>query len=475
MTGTKPASRTGAGVGFKPLATQTARHARAALNRNESRKRSGSLVIKLLFLVFLVPTELSINLGSVNIPVYRLFLLLMITPAFIRIVKGVNGGFTLIDFFVFSYSLWCVSALLHASGLENWQACGTIVIETLSPYLIARAYMTCEADWASFVRFYFMLILFLLPFALIETFGKFNIFKEFATGGHFAGTEPRFGLNRAYGPFEHPIHFGIFCAAIIGMIVAQSSRLFAKAWRMVVIAVAVFCSLSSAALLLFVVQIILTAWHVAARKLSHHWRILAAGVAILYVAIDLVSNRGAFHVLVSYATLNTQSAYVRFLIWNYGVASVMNFPIFGIGLGEWERPRWMGASIDNFWLLTAVRYGLPALFFLVLAQVVLFKRLASAALGVDLARCRRGWGISITALIFAGATVHYWNALYCLFMFFLGASSWMMQDADASAGAVDRGEGEGSVRRDTRGEFSRSGRPSRKQDSTIAGSLQRRR
>ena len=44
-------------------------------------------------------------------------------------------------------------------------------------------------------------------------------------------------------------------------------------------------------------------------------------------------------------------------------------PVFGIGLNDWTRPWWRAkmASFDNFWLLQAMRFGLPTLIFLALA------------------------------------------------------------------------------------------------------------
>jgi hypothetical protein len=39
---------------------------------------------------------------------------------------------------------------------------------------------------------------------------------------------------------------------------------------------------------------------------------------------------------------------------------------------------------------------------------------------------RAGWLIAIVALIIAGLSVHFWNAIYCLIMFLQGSGVWLL-------------------------------------------------
>ena len=114
----------------------------------------------------------------------------------------------------------------------------------------------------------------------------------------------------------------------------------------------------------------LIGWEVLTRGIRARWRLLSLGCVLAYFSIDLLSNRTPFHVIVTYLTFNVQTGYNRILIWQYGSAEVLRHPIFGIGLGDWERPAWMSSSMDNFWLVIAVRYGLPA-FILICRAVIL--------------------------------------------------------------------------------------------------------
>ena len=144
-----------------------------------------------------------------------------------------------------------------------------------------------------------------------------------------------------------------------------------------------FTSLSSGPLLSAVLQFGMISWGWITRNA---WWVLVGLVVLGYVAIDLVSNRSPVQVLISYLTFNPANAYWRLHIWNFGSAEVLRHPLFGIGLSDWTRPGWMStASVDNFWLNTAMRYGFPA--FLLLAAGI-----AANLVGILRPRCRRRCG-----------------------------------------------------------------------------------
>jgi hypothetical protein len=111
----------------------------------------------------------------------------------------------------------------------------------------------------------------------------------------------------------------------------------------------------------------------------------------------------------------------------------MRNPLFGTGFGDWQRATWMSDSIDNFWLLVAVRYGLPA--FICLAAAMLLVMRALGRIDIDdayVSRCRSGLLVSLAGLVFAACTVHYWNAIYCWLLFLLGSGMWMLHSPGAA-------------------------------------------
>lgn len=148
--------------------------------------------------------------------------------------------------------------------------------------------------------------------------------------------------------------------------------------------------------------------------------------AAIYLWIDLMSNRSPFHVFVTYLTFSTQSAYNRINIWNYGTAEVARHPWFGIGLGDWIRAPWMSDSMDNFWLLIAVRYGLPSLGFLLALMLGMIWVIAQRKnLPQEWWNARHAWAFTLFGITVAAGTVHLWNALFVLFLFLIGSGMWL--------------------------------------------------
>ena len=111
---------------------------------------------------------------------------------------------------------------------------------------------------------------------------------------------------------------------------------------------------------------------------------------------------------------------------SFGIALL----VFGIGFGDWLRPTWMSDSMDNFWLLTAVRYGLPALLFLAAAIIVLALRQVRAnANDAEVNRHRMAWLAITIGIAVSGITVHLWNAVFAYFFFLIGSGAWMAYPA----------------------------------------------
>ena len=163
----------------------------------------------------------------------------------------------------------------------------------------------------------------------------------------------------------------------------------------------------------------------------------------------MFSNRTPFHVFITYLTFNSESSYNRILIWDYGTAEVMRNPLFGIGYGEFDRPWWMHASVDNFWLLIAMRHGLPAFFLFVAAILLIMYKIGRQRIDdPEIAACRAGLLISLGGLIIAGTTVHFWTQLYTFFMFLVGSGVWML-DSKRSGGLASPhvgGDGKSELR-----------------------------
>ncbi|WP_157063813.1 O-antigen ligase [Phaeobacter sp. 11ANDIMAR09] len=276
-----------------------------------------------------------------------------------------------------------------------------------------------------------------LFFTIPEALTGIHILHD-SISGAFGGArapfiEPRMGIERTFGPFDHPILYGVFCASAFSLayfVVAErrfsNLRGMAKVFG---VGLATFMSASGGPYLVLMMQGFVALWERAFSRVQGRWAALFSLMALAYIAIDLFSTKTPFHVFVNNFTFSKQSAYNRILLFEYGTAEVARHPVFGIGLGDWERPAWMSDSMDNFWLVTAVRYGLPAFFLLVAMLLGLIWAAGQRkSLPTEWRRARHAWAFTLFGISVAAATVHLWNALFVLFFFLIGAGAWL-QDA----------------------------------------------
>ena len=182
------------------------------------------------------------------------------------------------------------------------------------------------------------------------------------------------GLERVQWTFAHPIHFGLFCSVAFSLTFVALQGLISDAKRYTA-TILILCTgllgLSSGALLAMVMQIGLISWYMMFRNQPNRWWIFVGVTTFCYVVVDLLSTRSAYEVFLSRATFSAHNAYWRMIIFEWGFANIVGSaekgiegsPLFGIGMNSWIRPHFMySGSMDNFWLVMGVRYGLPGFF-----------------------------------------------------------------------------------------------------------------
>ncbi len=392
-----------------------------------------------------------IHLGPFRLSVYRVTLILLLLPMLIRWAGLLSRKARATDAFVLLFALWGMFSLLVADGLVSLEAGGIFVIETLGSYLAARCYIRTRDNFEAVMRVLFWMVAVLLPFAVFENLTDRPVILEalgrFVSVPANIGHDPRWGLDRAQTVFEHPILFGVFCSSVFApsvYIFARKRRGFLRFWRSGIVLLTTATSLSAGALMALVGQGGLIAWDVATRRVRYRWTILAVLAAVAYVVVDLLSNRTPIQVFISYFTFNPFTGYIRLHTWDHGTAAVLNNPIFGIGLtGDWERPHWLTSSVDNFFLLISMRHGLPATVFLFWAIASVLYSIGRITIkNENINACRFSVLVVLGGWIMAGVTVHFWNATFCLFMFYLGAGLWL---TDAETDEADLPSG-GEVR-----------------------------
>jgi hypothetical protein len=408
-----------------------------------SRPQSSRWPVTLFFLALLVPWV--IELGPMRMSLYRFVLVGMIGPCIWKWARGDAGPIRVTDLALIGYCFWCSMSIIVIHGpAYAVQPAGILWIETMGSYLLGRCFIRSADDFFRVVQFLFRIVVALLPFALFEALTGRNILLElFAAVGPTMRDnymEPRWGMRRVQSVFEHPILFGVFCASIFALThnVLGYGKSFVGRWaRSVPVAFAALLSLSAGPITALFGQVMLLGWNWALRGFAGRWKLLMSAGALAYFPLELLSNRSVPVIFISIFAFDEASARVRVDIWGYGSASALKHPLFGLGFNDWVRAPWMSSSIDMFWIIDAVRHGIPAELLMATAFFAVFLSVAFHKVSDErIESYRLGYLITMMGFFLAGWTVYFWNATYVCFMFLLGAGAWIL-DTGASSGRAN--------------------------------------
>lgn len=413
---------------------------RARGNRAGQRMRASSQKLALPVSLFLVALFIPwiFKVGSLALSPYRLVLVATFVPCLLAWLSGKAGRIRAADILLFLYCGWATVSLIANHGIgASFQTAGILLIETVGPYLMARCYIRNIGSFREMIRLLFWMVAFLLPFAILEAIANrdviMDLFSTVLPTHVIAITEPRWGLRRVQTVFEHPILHGVVCGSILALVftVLSDGQSTSKRWLMtVVVAITTFLCFSSGPLTAIAAQAMLLGWNWVLRGNKNRWKLLWAMVFAAYVFVSMASNQTVPEFFITHFAFDQLSAGYRVLIWNFGTESVLNHPVFGVGLGEWDRPSWMPPSIDMFWLIHAVYYGLPGGILMMAAFLSsAFSVGYAKGLNEETSRYKTAYVIALTGLFMVGWTVHFWNTTYVLVMFLMGAGTFLLDAA----------------------------------------------
>lgn len=399
--------------------------------RRRARQKASKLA-PLFALTLIIPVFFYV--GPLRLAPFLLVLIAAFIPLCFVWVTGNAGRVRAPDLLILFSCLWGAIALFRAHGTDAVEPAGVLLLQTFGAYLMGRCLVRNKASCSAVFSVYFVMLLVLLPFAILETRNSVPYYLKLWSGVGLTYPdllmESRMGLERVQVAFEHPILFGIFASSGFAVLF-YNFRGVKRAVALLASTVAAILSVSTGAIVCLATQWGLILWGRTFRRSPKRWRNLGLAALAGYLFVDVLSNRTPFNVFVDYLTFNQGNAYNRILIWHYGTAEVARNPFFGIGMNEWTRPEWMSPSMDNFWLLIAVRYGLPALLTLALAfLLILFRVGRRQGLDDETALIRRGMIISLVGIFVAIGSVHLWNATFSWLMFFVGSLVWIMDKGE---------------------------------------------
>ncbi len=416
-----------------------------------ARLDSGRLPLAVALYILMILLPIHFNVGSVFMTGGRAVLLVTTIPLTLRLFSGQIGRVLPTDVLLVAYSIWSLITLYINSPLYVVSYGGSYVLEVFGSYLLARNFIRTPEEFRAMCRGLFAVLICSLPFAIYETqTGRalIPIFIAklpgvFSYGDYYNFLSGRrLGLERAQVIFSHPIHYGVFCASLISLAFIGFKGLVGPFRRLLLsglVCVGVICSVSSGAILPMILQFGLILWAWVFNSVQSRWIILSSLIAFFYVTVDIISNRTAMEVFLEYGTLSPETAYGRKQIFEWGMQNVWKHPYFGIGLNEWERPWWKSASMDNFWLLATVRYGIPGFLLLIIPYLMVVRAAIRRDFGDGgvIWQFRRAWVFMQVGMILTLCTVDVWETALSFVFFLLGAGVWLASvPAEAEGGGA---------------------------------------
>jgi hypothetical protein len=399
----------------------------------------------IIYLVAVV-TPVNVNVGPVFLSSVRAVLLVMFIPMLVRLLTGKVGRLLITDVFFLLFIVWGIVALTITSPGQAISQTGSVGLEFIGGYLMGRIYVTDRTTFIALCRWLVVLVLVSVPFALYEALTGKPIIVEYLqkipgiTSAPIVTIAGRMGLERVQYTFAHPIHYGLFCSVAFSLCFVALKDVYNLPKRLMsslIIMLSGFLALSSGALLAIALQIALITWSLVFASLRARWWMLCGVFVLAYLVIDLLSNRSPIFVFMSYATFSAHNAYWRSIIFDWGVKNIIGdlslnippAPWFGLGMGDWVRPSFMhSGSMDNFWLVVAVRYGIPGLIFLLVGYIFAIFRIMKRNFdgNVALLQIRRAWVFTFLGLSFTLSTVFVWSNIYSFVFFIFGAGIWLI-------------------------------------------------
>jgi hypothetical protein len=382
----------------------------------------------------ILPPELGLSSGVALTP-GRIGILLLVLPALV-VLLGKNRRRLWPDLFVVATASWMAGSAVYVSGIgELWSAPGGECLEFLGGYLIARAYIFGPSALDKFIRVLravavVVIVMALAEFAVGRLIVRDSVAALVGAKSAMQGAVFRQGMIRAVSTFEHPILFGSFCSLVLVLLLywerSAPKRIF---WAGFCLAGGI-ASLSSVAVLSFFIAVGLYTYDQLLRSFRWRWKAIWCFVIVVILAIFSIANAPLGWVI-THLTFDPESGYFRLLIWDAATTYIGQAPLTGYAYNLLHNDI-LDTTVDSVWLVTSLRYGLPTILFILLANVTSCLPIRTTRNGtIDQSVTRMSTAFTIALMLFMidGLTVHFWNFLWIFWGVCIGIRVSLREEA----------------------------------------------
>jgi hypothetical protein len=374
--------------------------------------------------VLLPPKEMSV-LAGVNFTPGRICLILLLFPALLTLFAK-NYRLQWPDFFAFATAAWVAISAVYVAGFDALlTAAGGESLEFLGAYLVGRAFLAGPKALATFVGVLKIVTVVIVLLALSDAISGRWIVQD-SLGALFNAAPPgpvyRQDMVRATATLDHPILLGTFLSLASAIFINLGGS---TSSRTILVLVSLFgCMLSQSSAALMCWGIVVATYFYDRLFKGSRWRWNALWIVVAGLMCILFSVANApLGWLITHLTLDPESAYFRYLIWDAALDQIAQTPFTGVGLNRMNADI-LNITVDCVWLAHALRFGLPMIFFLFLANITAMlpprqnQEIAAGDLLTE--KSRRAFSVVLVMFMFAGLTVHFWNYMWIFWGLCLG-------------------------------------------------------
>lgn len=384
----------------------------------------------LLVVATLMPGELNIRISNLLLTMPRLVLLVAMPLALVRGVQQMSRpGFrsSLSDRIIPLAAFWMFLAITMTAGLDRAVvSCGVLILEFAGAYYTARFLCATPGDTPALARVIAFTIAVAALLGPLDTITGRHITHEISsllTGSvNFTRLDYRNGLLRAQGAQEHPILFGTVCSfgTVLAMVALRGGQ---RTLVLCCCIIGLLSAVSSAPIMGLLLSCALLIYRRLTPNFDKRWKLIGSTFGVLITAIILFHPR-PFGFFFDHFTLEPESGFFRLLTWQVAGPQVLDNPMFGIGLDDWERESWMPGTVDSVWLRLGMEFGIVGAVLIALVTIGACSHRVDTIRRTNLNADEKllGLGLSLIAFmyVFIGFTVHFWGCTWILMGLFAG-------------------------------------------------------
>jgi O-Antigen ligase len=403
------------GISSRQSALRRSAETAGATSNSRTNWRANTLVAWLVLIGLILPAnEVQIFIAGAKLTIGRLGVMLLLLPAIFTLLQR-GRRLVVSDFFVSATAMWIVGAALYTDGTEALSSAGAESVELLGGYLVARAFFFGPVARGKFLSVLKVLAFIAIVFAMADNAsGRLIVHDTFASLLNVPAIEDqyRLGIVRATSTFDHAILFGTFCVVVAAMMLFSEANVLKRVLYAGFCVIGIMLSLSSSSMMAFAIALGTYIYSNMMRRLPWRWWACWAVVAVFALVIVVATNDPLGWVL-SHLTLDPESGYFRLMEWNAAFYHISVSPWTGYAFHNFGSAELY--SVDCVWLALALRFGLPAIVFLFLANVTALLPTGQSSNRDDdpsLAPMSTAFSLILVMFMFIGLTVHYWNYMW---------------------------------------------------------------